>query len=98
MIAGQPVIGQLLAASTGTWTGISNAVFSYQWKSCAATGDECIPLAGATGSTYVVTPAEVGLTILVTVTGVTVNGIVTADSVPTAARALDAARSPQRPR
>jgi Tol biopolymer transport system component len=83
VIAGQPVIGQLLTASTGTWTGISNAVFSYQWKSCAATGDQCIALAGATGSTYVVTPAEVGFTILVTVTGVTVNGIVSADSAPT---------------
>jgi hypothetical protein len=83
VIAGQPVIGQLLTASTGTWTGISTAVFSYQWKSCAATGDQCLPLTGATNSTYVVTPAEVGFTILVTVTGVTVNGIVSADSVPT---------------
>ncbi len=58
-IAGDAVTGETLTADVSDFNGVSGAI-TYQW---AAGGAD---LAGATSSTYVVTAAEVGLTITVT--------------------------------
>lgn len=80
-ISGSPVVGQTLTASTGTWSGQPR--FAYQWQRCDGAGSSCVDIVGATGSSYVVTQAELGATLRVTVTGVNEAGRATASSAPT---------------
>ncbi|MFF2389098.1 hypothetical protein [Agromyces sp. NPDC058104] len=60
-ITGTPYVGAKLTASPGTWT--AGTTFTYQWY---ANG---VAIAGATGSTYVLTSAERDKTITLKVTG-----------------------------
>lgn len=60
-ILGTPATGQTLSVSTGSWT--SGAALAYQWM----VGGKAV--AGATGSTFNVTSADVGEAITVQVTG-----------------------------
>jgi uncharacterized repeat protein (TIGR01451 family) len=65
-----PVKGDTLTATPGTWVG-SGLTFSYEWVRCApndSDGSECSPIDGATGSTYLVSAADVGHSIAVAVT------------------------------
>ncbi len=68
VISGAVKVGLTLAASPGTWTGYPPPGFSYQWESCTATGKSCVPIGGATGSSFMVTSAQVGHTLRVIVT------------------------------
>jgi hypothetical protein len=83
VIAGSPVIGQTLTASTGTWTGAAGTTFTYQWRRCSAGGDNCLDVTGATGSTYLVVSDDAGTTLLVKVTATNASGIVSASSLVT---------------
>ncbi|WP_377321049.1 hypothetical protein ACFJIY_18260 [Pimelobacter simplex] len=60
-IAGQPVVGQTLTATPGTWT--PTPAFAYEWF---AGGTK---ITGATGATYQPVAADRGKAITVTVTG-----------------------------
>lgn len=60
-VNGTPVVAQTLTAVPGSWP--AGTTLSYQWVS----GAEVVP--GATGSTYVVRPADAGRNIAVRVTG-----------------------------
>jgi hypothetical protein len=51
--------GATLTITTGTWTG-SPTSFAFQWRRCNATTGGCIDIAGATGETYTLTPADSG--------------------------------------
>jgi hypothetical protein len=87
-ISGSAVVGQRLSASNGTWTGDQPMTFAYQWVRCgadggAADGSNCNGVAGATGSSYVLTTAEVGWRIRVRVTATNSSGSETAASNPT---------------
>ena len=66
-ITGTPDVGQTLTASTGTWTpqGVKLAT---QWLSGGT------PIAGATGSTFRVTPAVAGTSLAVQVTATAPDG------------------------
>jgi endoglucanase len=82
-ITGNPVVGQVLTASQGTWTEKGpNPTFSYQWLDC--TGSTCTPIAKGVATTYTVASADVGLTIEVAVTATNKFAKVTASSKPTA--------------
>lgn len=61
--AGPPASGDTLTATAGKWTGLPK-VFAYQW----IWADTGAAIAGATGSTYVATDADVGHPLAVTVT------------------------------
>lgn len=61
-ITGSLVVGSTLTASTGDWSPADELVFSYSWS---ASGEV---IAGATGSTLALTPAQEGKAITVTVT------------------------------
>jgi subtilisin family serine protease len=63
-ITGTPQQGQTLTAHNGSWTN-SPTSFSHQWLQCDALGEGCLPIFGATGQTYVLSPGDVGHTIRV---------------------------------
>jgi len=68
-------IGGLLTATTGTWQHLPSN-YTYQWQRCpgsAATG--CTDIPGATSSSYTVTAADAGATIVVRVSAVNQNGV-----------------------
>jgi hypothetical protein len=73
-ISGTPVQpGQTLSVSNGTWTGDPTA-FSYVWEDCDGSGNNCVPIAGATSSTYTLGAADVGDMIVAQVTASNAGG------------------------
>ncbi|HEX8647230.1 MAG TPA: hypothetical protein VF715_10035, partial [Thermoleophilaceae bacterium] len=90
-ISGTARDGQALTASNGTWTGTAPIGFGHQWRRCDATGASCVNITGATGATYVLTPADVGSTIRVVVTATNAGG---SDSKTSSQSAVVTARPP----
>jgi len=76
-------VGAVLSASTGSWTGAPT--FTYLWLRCAAGGLSCLPIGGATESTYTAQSADAGSTLEVQVTATTSAGSSSIESNPTAA-------------
>ena len=71
VITGAPVDGQVLNASTGSFTSPSKLKYSYQWEDCTdATLESCTPTGKATSNAYKLTTADVGdyVTVVVTAT------------------------------
>ena len=62
--------GSTLTADPGTWDGTPTISYDYQWQRCDASGNNCVDIPGATGSTYTLGPDDVGSTIRVVVTAV----------------------------
>ena len=62
--------GSTLTANPGTWNGTPTITYEYQWQRCDTAGANCVNIPGETGSTYTLTPADVGSTIRVLVTAV----------------------------
>ena len=81
-IAGEPEQGQVLSASTGSWSGTQPIGYAYQWQRCDPSGANCTPV-GSASSTYTLAPADVGSTIVVAVTASNSAGSATTSSVPT---------------
>ncbi len=69
-VSGTPQVGQTLTLSTGAWTG-SPTAFTYAWRRCSVSGTQCVAIVGAAGSSYTLTPDDIGATIspVVTATG-----------------------------
>ena len=69
-IVGQNVVGQTLSVDTGTWQGSTPMTFAFEWRRCDPPGDlsSCVPIAGATKRTYVLTTADIGFTLRVYIT------------------------------
>jgi hypothetical protein len=82
-VSGTASVGAVLSASTGSWTG--SPTFTYLWLRCAAGGLSCLPIAGATESTYTAQSADAGSTLEVQVTATTSAGSNSIESSPTAA-------------
>jgi hypothetical protein len=73
-----------LSATPGLWTGGVSA-FAFQWLRCGtAAGGDCAPVAGATGSSYVLTFADIGFTMRFQVTATNGVGPTTVTSAPSA--------------
>ena len=90
MNSGLPLISgtarqfETLTTTPGLWTGGVSS-FAYQWLRCAtASGDQCVPVAGATTTTYPLTRDDIGSTMRVDVTATNANGATTARSAPSA--------------
>ena len=83
-ISGSPQQGQTLTATTGSWGGSTPLNYAYQWQRCDSSGASCTPLSN-TGTTDVLSSADVGSTIRVSVTADNTAGSATATSAPTAA-------------
>lgn len=61
-ISGAPKVGQTLTATRGVWTNDAEGTYAYQWLRAGES------IAGATGATYVVVPADQGKQLAVRVT------------------------------
>jgi Carboxypeptidase regulatory-like domain len=72
--SGTPAVGQMLSCSTGSWTGEPKPAYTYTWLS---NGNA---IAGETGSTYVVQPAEQSYGISCKVTATNKHGKASATS------------------
>lgn len=81
-ITGTAKVGQTLSASTGAWSG-SPTSYAYQWKRCDSTGANCLPISGATNSSYLLQSADAGSTLRVTVTAKNLGGSTSATSAQT---------------
>ncbi len=91
-ISGDAIDGEALTSTTGTWSGDEPIGYSRQWLRCDTDGEDCSPIAGETGETYTLTPADVGATIRVAVTASNALASVAATSAetdPVAGRAPD---------
>ena len=57
---GSFVVGQVVTAEPGTWTGRTPISFSYRWLRCNSAGGECVSISGATSRNYRVESGDVG--------------------------------------
>ena len=80
-IAGTTNVGQTLAASPGSWSGLPAPALAYAWQRCASTGASCATVAGATAQTYALGSSDAGSKIAVKVTASNTAGTVAATSV-----------------
>lgn len=90
-ISGTPTIGTTSTADEGDWAGTTPLTFSFQWRRCNSSGDNCADIGGATARTYPVTSADAGSRLRVIVTASNAVGNASATS---AASSLVAAASP----
>lgn len=77
-ITGSAVVGEVLTAAPGTWTGTPTPTYTYQWQRGTTN------ISGATSSTYVLVAADAGQTVRVVVTGTNSAGNASANSAATA--------------
>ncbi len=82
-ISGNASVGQTLQVSTGTWTGVASNGFAFQWSRCNANGANCASIGGATGESYGVGQADLGLALRATVTASNATGKSSATSAAT---------------
>ena len=96
-VVGTAKAGTVLAGVPGTWSGGKPVSFTYQWQRCDATGASCVPILGATLETYKPVTADVGHTLVLSVTASTAKGVASAPSAPTLAIAPAGSGSASRP-
>ncbi len=89
-LLGQPVAGEFLNVSTGTWTGAAPLTYTYQWQRCNADGATCSDIAGSTSPQYTVPSLDIGFRLRAVVTATNADGSKAAASAPT-----DAVQEPQ---
>jgi hypothetical protein len=82
-ISGLLQSGQLLSATTGTWSGTAPITYSYQWQLCNILGGGCSSIAKATESALKLSLGDVGLTLRVVVTAGNAAGSSSATSTAT---------------
>ena len=82
VVSGSPQVGQTLTSSSGLWSGNPTRL-SYRWQRCSSPGAACVAITGATGQTYVLTQADSGSTIQVSVTARNSYGATTVRSAAT---------------
>ena len=58
-VRGTTLVGSILTADPGSWTGRQSISFSYRWLRCNTQGGECVSIAGGTGRSYRLTSADV---------------------------------------
>ena len=81
VITGTPQRSRTLSATRGTWTGPDN-MYGYQWQ--RDFGEGYVDIAGATGSAYTLTVADVDATVRVLVIATNPDATIVETSEPTA--------------
>ena len=83
VISGTATVGQVLSATTGSWSG-SPSSYAYAWKRCDSAGANCNAISGATSAAYTLATADAGFTARVAVTATNSGGSASATSVQSA--------------
>jgi hypothetical protein len=83
-ISGNPQEDSTLSVSHASWSGAQPITLADQWQRCDAAGANCADIAGATGSSYNATSADVGHTLRVRETARNPRGSNSVTSDPTA--------------
>ncbi len=84
-ISGTADAGQLLTASSGTWSGTEPITYEYEWLRCDAGGSACVQAAAPSAlPVYLVAGADVSHTLRVKVIATNLGGKGEAESAPTA--------------
>jgi hypothetical protein len=99
-----PAANQTLTADPGEWSGTTPITFTYEWRRCNTSGQQCAVITGAVNRTYVVRSADVGNTLRARVTARNSAGSEAADSAatsrvaasPTGTVAVTAVNPPER--
>jgi hypothetical protein len=81
LLSGHAVEGQSLGATLGTWQG-SPTAYAVQWQVCNSAGEACTEIPEASSASYLLTAADVGHTLRVTVTASNLAGPSSATSAP----------------
>jgi outer membrane protein assembly factor BamB len=66
--------GLTLSVNPGSWSPEAPTDFAYQWLSCTTSTGGCEAIAGATGTTYVLQPTDLGRYVTVTATATNAGG------------------------
>jgi len=82
-ITGSPIVGKELTGDRGTWTG-GGIRYAYRWLRCEKGATTCGAIAGATGTRYMLSSADLGRTMKFEVTASNADGKGTATSNSTA--------------
>jgi hypothetical protein len=82
-ISGTAKEGETLSATSGTWTGSGPISFTYEWRRCNASGNDCDSV--SSGQTRVLNNGDVGHTMRIQVRAKNANGSTTANSAQTGA-------------
>ena len=85
LLSGQPILGALLVATSGEWTGTAPISLTYQWQICDAVEVVCTDLAGQAGPVMRVGAAAMGGRLRVVVTATNPGGSASAASDATGA-------------
>ena len=75
-LSGTASAGEPLEVSVGTWSPAQGATFGFAWSRCTNNSSSCTPIDGADDSVYEATSADVGFTLVATVTA-TFDGVST---------------------
>lgn len=62
-VTGLPIAGKPLQVTAGAWSPAPTTI-TYAWQRCNANGRLCVPISGATASSYTVTDTDVGHSIV----------------------------------
>ena len=81
-ISGTARVGSRLTAGSGTWSGVPTPTLTRRWQRCGAA--DCIDIAGATATTYVLDAADAGQRLRVVVRATNAVASVEAPSAQTA--------------
>jgi hypothetical protein len=96
-VSGTAREGELLTAAKGEWIGTPPLSYDYLWQRCGPSGRPCTAIPGAMSTGYVLSSADVGLTVRVRVTASNAAGESAADSAPTSIVAPSALANLDRP-
>jgi len=83
-VRGEALVGAVLRANDGVWTGGDSISDSYRWQRCDQREPRCAAIPSATGPTYTVGSADRGSTLDVVITAANQAGRTSALSVTTA--------------
>jgi hypothetical protein len=67
-VSGQPVDGETLTGTAGSWSGAPLITYSYQWQHCDASGGDCMDLVGETDLSIALRSEDVASTLRLQVT------------------------------
>jgi hypothetical protein len=60
LVRGDLIVGSVVTADPGGWSGRQSISFSYRWLHCNTQGGDCSSISGATGRNYRLTSADLG--------------------------------------